>query len=84
MLFQIQQQSVDDNKIHEFVAQREWTTDDSQETMQAWIADVTSRHELLDRMQWLVCDENSPYFFWAANQWGKNENQKGGSVQNGG
>lgn len=69
MLVQLQQEHPDGTRDG-FVAQAEFEeySPDTQDKFRAWLADVRSRHPLPDGARWLVVNERSKYFFWAAPQ----------------
>lgn len=72
MLLQLHKQSRLDPSVTELVAQcdpnqlpfvtREWKA----ERIQDWIAEMQVRHEIRDDQIWMMCDEGSPHFVWAA------------------
>lgn len=76
MLYQIHRQDLGTGKT-EMVAQNEFPPDQSipspldaaleaQDRFQKWQDDVRSRHELPEGSRWLVVNEKSRFFVWAA------------------
>lgn len=65
MLYQIQQQRTGDLKDRILIAQAEPPKPVTAEFIHSWLDDVKSRHPLMDGRQWLICTEQSEYFFWA-------------------
>lgn len=68
VLLQLQTLDVLDPKRREFIAQNEFPWPLPAAKIRHWYEDVCSRHPLPDGCLWLLCSEESHYFYFAPAQ----------------